>query len=274
MQKLTEIASGRELFVNLTLRELRSKYKRSTLGWLWSLLNPLVTMLTYALVFGIYLRIEPPEGDPSGLHNFAFYLMCGLLAFNFLSNSLTGGMNALVGNGNLVKKVYFPRELLVAANTASWLVSFLIELAVLAVALLFVRNVVLPWIPVLLVLVALQTVFVFGLALMLSVWTVYFRDLEHLVRLGLQVWFFSAPIIVPVHIVRAQLLEERNVDWAWTLYNLNPLTRFVEAYHDLLYNLRMPGLLEWGYLVGVSAAMLVLGFVCFSRFEGRLAEEI
>lgn len=274
MQKLSEITSGRELFLNLTLRELRSKYKRSTLGWFWSLLNPLATMLIYTVVFSFYLKIEPPDGDPSGLHNFAFYLLCGLLPFNFLANSLTGGMGALVGNSNLVKKVYFPRELLVAANTASWLVSFLIELGVLAVALLFVGNVTAPWLPVVLVLVALQTVFVLGLALMFSVWAVYFRDLEHLIGLALQAWFFSAPIIVPVQVVQEELIVKRDWTWAWRLYNLNPLTRFVEAYHDLLYHLRMPGLVDWGYLVLVSAASLLLGAYCFSRFEGRLAEEL
>ena len=90
------------------------------------------------------------------------FLMCGLLPYNFLSNGLNGGMGALIGNGNLVKKVFFPREILVAASTASWLVSFLIELAVLAVALVFFGNVVVLWIPMILVLVALEVVFVHG----------------------------------------------------------------------------------------------------------------
>jgi ABC-type polysaccharide/polyol phosphate export permease len=271
LQKLSEIASGRELFVNLTLRELRGKYKRSTLGWTWSLINPLVTMGTYYLLFSFFLRVEPEVGDPSGLRNFAFFLMCGLLPFTYLSNALTGGMSSLVGNSNLVKKVYFPREILVAAITASWLVSFLIELAVLSVALLFVGNVVLPWIPVILLLVALETAFVLGLALMLAVWTVYFRDLEHLTGLVLQIWFYTAPIILPLYIVKDQLEGHR---WAWVLYNVNPLMRFVEAYHDLLYSLRMPPAWELGYLFVVSAAVLGLGWYVFTRFEGRLAEEL
>lgn len=271
MQKLTEIVSRRELFANLTLRELRSKYKRSALGWTWSLINPLVTMGIYSIVFSFYLRVEPDVGDPSGLHNFAFFLLVGLLPFNYLSNALTGGMNALIGNSNLVNKVYFPREILVAASTASWLVSFLIELALLSVALLFVGNVVLPWLPMVLVLVALQTVFVLGVALVLSVWTVYFRDLEHLVRLALQALFFTAPIIVPLSLIRNSLADIR---WAWWLYNLNPLTRFVEAYHDVFYDLRMPSALDLTYLVVVSAATLLIGYTVFGRFEGRLAEEL
>jgi ABC-2 type transport system permease protein len=271
MQKVSELADSRELFVNLTLRELRGKYKRSVLGWTWSLLNPLATMLIFSLVFSVFLRVEPEVGDPSGLHSFAFFLMCGLLPFNYLGNSLTGAMGSLVANAGLVKKVYFRREVLVGAVTASWLVSFLIELSVLAVALLFVGNVVLPWIPAILVLIALQTAFVLGLALMLSVWTVYFRDLEHFLGIALQAWFYTAPIIVPLTLVRNEIGD---IGWAWTLYNLNPLTRFVEAYHDLLYSLRLPPAGEIAYLVVVSLATLAIGYAVFQRFESRLAEEL
>jgi ABC-type polysaccharide/polyol phosphate export permease len=88
---LAELASHRELFTNLTLRELRGKYKRSALGWTWSLINPLVTMGLYSFVFGFILEVEPEVGDPSGLKNFAFFLMCGLLPYTFLSNGLSGG---------------------------------------------------------------------------------------------------------------------------------------------------------------------------------------
>jgi ABC-2 type transport system permease protein len=136
-EKLTEITSRRELFANLTLRELRSKYKRSVLGWAWSLLNPLTSLLVYSFVFGLIFDVKADPGDPSGMDSFAMFLMCGLLPYTFVSNGLNGGMSALIGNGNLVKKVYFPREILVGAITASWVVSFLIELAVLAIALVF-----------------------------------------------------------------------------------------------------------------------------------------
>jgi ABC-type polysaccharide/polyol phosphate export permease len=268
-EKLTEISSRRELFVNLTLRELRSKYKRSVLGWAWSLLNPLTTLVIYSVVFGVFLKVQPDVGDPSGLHNFAMFLMCGLLPFNFMSNGLNGGMTSLIGNDNLVKKVYFPREILVAAVTASWVVSFLIELAVLACVLVFFGNIVLMWVPMVLVLVAIQVVFVYGLALMLSAAAVYFRDLQHLLGIVLQVWMYSAPIVYPLRLVE----DEVGPGWM-TLYNLNPLTRFVEAYRDLLYDLRFPPVADIAYLVGVAAAALVLGQWVFWRLEGRLAEEL
>lgn len=271
MQALREIASRRELFVNLTLRELRSKYKRSVLGWAWSMLNPLTTLVIYATVFGIFLRVEPDTGDPSGLKNFAMFLMCGLLPYTFLANGLNGGMTSLIGNANLVKKVYFPREILVGATVASWLVSFLIELGVLAVVLAFFGNIVVVWVPVVLLLVAIQTMFVTGLALALAGAAVYFRDLQHLLGLVLQVWLYSAPIVYPVSLVQGEVGTGR---WKITLYNLNPLTRFVEAYRDALYHLRFPPLDHLAYLVGVSIAVLLAGWWVFSRLEGKLAEEL
>lgn len=271
MHKLTEIASRRELFVNLTLRELRSKYKRSLLGWAWSLLNPLTSMLVYAVVFGLILGAQVEVGDPSGLQNFSMFLLCGLLPFNFLSNGLNGGMNSLIGNGNLVNKVYFPREILVAASTASWVVSFLIELAVLAVALVFFGNVVVLWIPVILLLVLLEVVFVFGLALILAGAAVYFRDLQHLLGLVLQVWFYSAPIVYPVQLVQNELGTS---GWKITLYNLNPLVRFVEAFRDVFYDMRFPPLDHIAFLIAIAAASLAAGMAVFGRLEGRVAEEI
>jgi lipopolysaccharide transport system permease protein len=269
--KLHDITSRRELFLNLTLRELRGKYKRSALGWAWSLLNPLVTMATYSFVFGYVLGLRADPGDPSGMDNFAFFLLCGLLPFNYLSNSMNGGMSSLIGNSNLVKKVYFPREVLVAAIVTSWLVSFLIELGLLSVALMIAGNMVLPWLPMVLLVVVLQTMFVLGIALLLAVATVYYRDLEHLVGLALQVWLYSAPIVYPLSFVAGKLDEGT---WGWTIYNLNPLVRFVEVYRDLMYSLRWPSGADMVFLTGVSIAVLAVGYMVFNRLEGRLAEEL
>ncbi len=271
MQKLSEFVSSRELFYNLTLRELRSKYKRTVLGWTWSLLNPLTSMVIYTLVFGVFLGVKPDPAVPSGLDNFTMFLLCGLLPYNFISNGLNGGMGTLIGNGNLVKKVYFPREILVAASTASWVVSFLIELSVLVVALAFFGNIVVLWIPVALVLVALETVFVLGLALMLAAAAVYFRDLQHLLGLLLQVWFYTAPIVYPMSLIQSKLGD---TGWKITLYNLNPLTRFVDAFRDVFFDMRFPALDYLAYITVVSFVSLWLGLVVFGRLQGRMAEEL
>lgn len=271
IEKLTEITSRRELFVNLTLRELRSKYKRSVLGWTWSLLNPLTSLLIYGFVFGLLFGAKAEVGDPSGVDSYAMFLMCGLLPYTFLANGLNGGMTSLTGNGNLVKKVYFPREILVASITASWVVSFLIELSVLAFALVFFGNVVVLWVPMVLLLVVIEVVFVLGLALMLAAAAVYFRDLQHLLGIVLQVWFYSAPIVYPITLVHEELGE---TGWKITLYNLNPLVRFVEAFRDVLYDMRFPPLDHLAYLIAVSFGALLAGVAVFSRLEGKIAEEL
>ena len=165
MATLSELSSSGELMTNLTLRELRGKYKRSVLGWTWSLLNPLATVAIFAVVFRYFLKITVPPGNPSGLSNFALFLVCGLLPWNYLSNGLNGSMGALVGNANLVKKVYFPREALVVSNVASWAYSLLIEFAVMTVVFLVFGNMVLPWLPLVLLMVVLLTVFVLGVSL-------------------------------------------------------------------------------------------------------------
>lgn len=271
MTTVTELSRHRELFANLTLRELRGKYKRSLLGWGWSLLNPIAQMGIYSLVFGYFLKVEPPVGDPSGLHVFAFFLMCGLLPWTFLANGLTNGMDALLVNANLVKKVWFPRELLVGSIVASWGVSFLIELGVLAVVLLVAGNMVIPWLLPVLVVVVVQAAFVLGLSLALSVWSVYLRDLKYLVSIALQMWFYATPIVYPVSVVEDALGDRQAL---LELYRLNPMTRFAEVYRDLLYSLRFPALGTSLYLLGCAAFALVVGMVAFNRLDGRLAEEL
>ncbi|MBA2326431.1 MAG: ABC transporter permease, partial [Actinobacteria bacterium] len=133
---MAEYSQARELAVNLTLRELRGRYKRSVLGWTWSLLNPLASVVIYSIVFSFFLKIEPPVGEPSGLHSFVLFLLCGLLPWNFLSSGANAAMGALVGNGNLIKKVYFPREILVGSAVAAHVITLLIELGVLVVVFL------------------------------------------------------------------------------------------------------------------------------------------
>ena len=274
MKVLSEIATSRDLMVNLTLRELRGKYKRSVLGWSWSLLNPLATMLIFSVVFRLFLKVPVPRGDPSGMKFFAFFLLCGLLPWTFLANGMGGGMGALVQNANLLKKVYFRREILVASNVASWLVSFLIELAVLSVALMIFGNFVLPWLLVVVVLVAIQTTFVLGLALMLSVLNVYFRDTQHLLGILLQLWFYTTPIVYPITLVpRHHDVLGRNIPMR-TIYELNPMVRFIEAFRDCLYNLRLPSPGVVAALLGVSLVTLAAGLAIFRRLEPRLAEEL
>lgn len=274
MTSLAEYAASRELMTNLTLRELRSKYKRSLLGWAWSLLNPLATMLIFTLVFRFFLRIDPPRGSPSGIKNFALFLVCGLLPWNYLTAGVGGSIGNLLANANLVKKTYFPREVLVGSLVASCLVSFLIEMALLLVVLLIFGNMVLPYLPVAILLAVFLTLFVTGLGLIFSVLNVYFRDVQHLVGIMFQVWFYLSPIVYPLTLVPQQSVVFGYTFPSRAIYELNPMVGFVEAFRDVLYDLRMPPTSELIYLVVVSVLVLVAGLSLFNKLEGRLAEEL
>lgn len=274
MTQLEEYIERRELLVNLVLRELRSRYKKSVLGWTWSLLNPISSVVVYTVVFGVFLKIDPPVGEPSGLHSFVIFLLCALVPWNFFANTVSTAIEVLVGNANLIKKVYFPRELLVAASVGALGVTFLIELAVLCGLLLIFGNMALPWIPVVLFLVVLEAVWILGIGLVLATTNVYFRDVRHFLSIALQILFYSAPIVYPIKLVPKykEVLGVR-IPVLW-LYNLNPLARFVEAFRAVLYDLRFP---KWGtilYLVAWSIASLVVGLWVFSKLDARLAEEV
>jgi ABC-type polysaccharide/polyol phosphate export permease len=274
MTRLKEYAGGRELLANLTLRELRGKYKRSFLGWGWSLLNPLASIAIYWLVFGIFLKIDPPTGDPSGLSSFALFLVCGLLPWTFFQMGVESSPDTLISNGNLIKKVYFPREILVVASTASILVNFGIELVVLGVLLLIVGNMVLPWIPVLLVLVAIQFVLVLGLALLLSVLNVYFRDVKHFVSLAMKILFYTVPVVYPLSLVPKHKEVAGMSIPVRQIYELNPLVAMVECYRAVLYDLRFPSFGDFAYFLVWALALFAFGWWVFSKLEPRLAEEV
>ncbi len=274
MAALSEYRGTRELTANLILRELRGRYKRSTLGWGWSLLNPLATIAIYWIVFGQLLKVVPPIGEPSGLQSFVMFMICGLLPFRFLSDGMTQGTDSLLANANLIKKVYFPRELLVVSTIGSLLVSFLIELGVLCVLLLMVGNMVLPWIPVGLLVVALTTCFVLGLGFMLAPMNVYLRDVKHLVNIALQVLFYSAPIVYPISLVpKTSEIMGMSVP-VRAIYELNPLVTMVSVYRAVFYDLRFPPLGDFAYFTAWSVGLLVVGHWVFGRLDRRIAEEV
>jgi len=286
MTVVAEVAGSRELLGNLIQRELRGKYKRSTLGWAWSMINPLALALMYTLVFSVVFKAKLPE-TANGLNSYPLFLLVALLPFNFLSNGITGSMGALVANSNLVKKVYFPREVLIIAQVLSWDVSLFIEFGVLSVALLVVGNMVLPWLPLVVVLVAFQTLFVIGVGLAVSALNVYFRDVQHFVAIFLQLWFYASPVIyeytTQVHdrvlriVPAGQEVPPQhwwNHEWMLWVYKSNPMVGFSNSYHAFLYNLQFPVWTDLVWPAAASVLMLFIGIRVFRKLEPRLAEEL
>ena len=277
MTTLAEYRASRELLGNLTQRELRGKYKRSTLGWAWSLINPLALAVMFTFVFGVVFQARlAPVGntDLEGITAYPLFLLCGLLPWAFLANGVNGGIGALVANSNLVKKVYFPREILLGANTLALLVSLLIEMSVLGVALLLFGNVWLQFLPLILIVIALQAVFVTGIGLLLSALNVYFRDVQHFVGIGLQLWFYATPVIYPITLLDSIANRDFLGVNLLSLYKLNPMTAFVEMYHQMLFFLQWPDWELFLYATFCSFAMLAFGLYVFKKLEPRFAEEL
>jgi ABC-2 type transport system permease protein len=263
---ITVYRSSRELFANLVLRELRSKYKRSVLGWAWSTVNPLAVMVVYTIVFKLFLRIHVPPGDPSGLNVFALWLLCGLLPWTYFQTSVSGSIVSLTSNGNLIKKTYFPRELLPASTVGANLVSHAIEMGLLLVALLAFGNyLALEYLPLTILLMLLMAAFALGFGLVLSSLNVYFRDIEHFMTIVFLVWFYLTPIIYPITEIPARYRS---------VLKLNPMTDASLCFRATLYDGRFPPWLQLGYFVAWVVVMVVVGLFVFSKLEGRLAEEL
>jgi ABC-type polysaccharide/polyol phosphate export permease len=271
MSSASELFARRELLWNLTLRELRGRYKRSILGWGWSLLNPIAFMLIYSFAFSLVLRATPDAGDPSGLTSYALFLMCGLLPWTFFSVAVSASLTSIVDNAALVGKVAFPREHLVVSAVVAGLFTLGVELLVLSVALLIVGNMVLPWIPLVVVTSLLVGVFASGFGLALAAANVYFRDISYLWTIALQGWFFSTPIVYPPGLAKEQLADYPVL---LRVYNDLPMAVVVRIYRNLMYDLRMPRLVDYGLLGVYAVAALLLGWWIFDRLEDRFAEEL
>ena len=262
-----------DLLVNLTLRDLRSKYKRSALGWTWSVLNPLVAVVVYSAVFSVFLRIQPTTGDPSGLRSYAVFLLVTLLPWQFHVTSLTEATRSITANGPLITKIWFPRWVLPTSAVLARFLTLLVEMAVLLLLIAVLEgHFAFTWIPVVLMLMALQLLFTVGLALMVSAANVYFRDVQHFLGVALAPWMFLTPILYPLNMVPADR-EFLGIGYR-TLYQLNPMVSWAEAYRNALYDLRFPSAERWLAIVVATAGVLTVGFRIFRRLEPRMAEEV
>lgn len=270
MSYISELVSSRELLANLTIREVKGKYRRTVFGQLWSLINPLATMLVYTIVFSFIFRARVVTGDPSGITIYPLWLMCGLLPWMFFTRVVNGGMSSIVANGSLIKKVYFPRIALPLSTVGSVGFTWLIEMGVLSLALLVFGSHLLPWLPLLVLMMALLALFAAGFAMLFSIVNVYFRDMQHLVSIVLQMWMYLTPIIYPISLVEEA--SAKHGSWILTVYRLNPMERFVEVFRNFLYDNRWPDPTDFVFCFAAAAVMFAVGFLAFSKNEKKLAE--
>lgn len=258
MKRLKEIGEYRDMIINMARRELRGKYEKSVLGFLWSFLSPLFQIIIYNVVFTRVFH--------NGIHNYYIYLMTGILPWTFFAEAFGQGSGVIIGNADMVKKIYFPREVLVISEVLAKLVNLLFSFVVMAVFLIVSRTGFSIHIILLPLIVALEFGFCLGCALLVSSLTVYFRDLEYIVNVVLMAWIWGTPIMYETGVV---------VDPFFRLVlKINPMTGIIQCYHRILYYHQFPLTEEWLIPLIWAIGFLTAGYVVFARLNKHFAEEL
>jgi len=256
-RSLSEFLSFKDLIRNLVGRDFKTRYKRSYLGILWSLFNPLLMILVYTFAFDYIMKIR--------VKTFPMFFMCGYLPWSYFSASIMTSFASLSDSGYLIKAVYFPREILPLSVVLSCLLHFLITF-IFVFPVLFLYRYSPQWtyfsLPAIII---LQTVFIFGLSLFVSSIHVFFRDLRYILDVILMGWFWLTPIVYP-----ATLIPERFLFF----YKLNPVTAFVTAYRNALLDGVWTTPKYWIAMMVAAAGSLALGYLPYLRIRRTLAEEI
>ena len=265
--RLTELWRYRELVRNLVLRDLKARYKNSVLGFVWSLLNPLLMMLVFTVVFTVML--------PTNIDRFPVFILCGILPWNWFSGSVGGAIHTIVGNATLIKKVYFPREALPLSLILSNAVNFLLALTVLFPLMLAFHTPLTPWLLFLPLLIVIQAIFTLGVALILSTINVFFRDTAVIMEVVLQAWFFLTPVVYDMKVLpEHKLIAGYDIEVRRLAYILNPMGSLIANYRDILYWGLPPGLDFLLRTAVTSLIVLFLGYLLFSHFAPQFGEEV
>jgi len=255
---LPDLWAHRELLYFLMWRDVKVRYKQTALGAAWAIIQPLITMVIFTYFFGMLARM-PTEGVPSPI-----FFYTGLLVWSFFSNGVTNGANSLIGNTNLIRKIYFPRLLIPAAAVGAGLLDFAIASA-LMIGLLAYYGFALTWsFLMLLPLVALTTMLSLGVGVLFSALNVKYRDVRYALPFLIQIWMFVSPIIYP-----SSLIPQ---DKRWIMM-LNPVSGIVEGFRASLFGQRFHWM-SLGYSTLFSIVLLVCAAFSFKRMERTFAELI
>ena len=257
MNVFRELYNYRELLKTNIKKEIRGKYKGSWLGILWTFLNPLLMLAVYAFVFPYILRVK--------VENYTIFMIVALIPWNLFTTAIQNGTNSVTQNGAILKKVYFPREIIPISVVCAGLINFLISCFIILLFVIFGGvgvSINLVWLPLI---ALIQSVFSLGLLLILSAINVYVKDIQYLVQFLVNLVFYGTPILYST-----AMFPEK---YRWILY-LNPLAHMLDAYRAIFYYKTMPDLQSLGIVGGVSFVVLVLGYAIFKKLEKGFAEEV
>lgn len=258
MKTLKEIYAYREMIRSLVKKDLRSRYKGSVLGFLWTFLNPLLQLLVYTLVFSVIMR--------SGIEIYYMFLFVALIPWIFFASSLTAGSSCILAQKDLVKKIYFPRVVLPIAHVTTcfvnMLLSFVVVFAAVVVSGIGINFTAICYLPIIML---VEYILALGFALLTSAITVYCRDLEYILGIVTMAWQFLTPIMYAIDMVPESL---------YPVFYANPMTSVIIAYRDILYYKQIPEIdtLLNATLLGIL--VLIIGSLTFNKLQKHFAEEL
>lgn len=254
---LKELYKYRQLLKSNIRKEIRGKYKGSFLGVLWSFVNPLLSVLVYAIVFPLVLKNTQPH--------YVTYLIIGIIPWTFFTTSISQGTTTVLVNGGIIKKVYFPREILPISVVSSALVNFLISCIIILIFLIFSGIGFSYYIFLLPLIAVVQYIVILGIVFITSAINVYIRDAEYIINFFVNMLFYATPILYSSDLFP--------VKFRWIL-NLNPMAVIINSYRDILYYKQLPNMFSLGILFIVGIIILLFGIVIFKKLEKGFAEEV
>ena len=258
MKLLKEIWNYREMIYSLVRRDIRGRYKGSILGVLWMLVDPLCQLIIYTVVFSFIL--------PSGIDKFYLFLFVALVPWIFFNQCMTGGSTIILANQDMIKKIYFPREIIPISYTISNLVNMLLSFIAVFVVVIVSKTPLSPVSLIFLPLVILNEFFLsLGMILLTCGINVYFRDVQYILNVISLGWMYLTPILYP----RTLIPEPYN-----QLFYFNPLTVIIESYRDILYYGQVPDMKKLLLSLLCSFIIMLIGFFCFGHLKKHFAEEL
>ena len=257
MNIIRDLYNYRELLKTNIKKDIGGKYKHSFLGILWSFINPLLQITVYAFVFQVILK--------SNIENYAVYLCCGLIPWQFFSSIVLRGASTMVDNGNIIKKVYFPREILPISLVSSECINFIISTTIILGFVIFAGIGLSKYIIIYFLILFIQYIVSIGVAFITSSITVYFRDLQHILGIVIQLLFYGTPIVYSIDAV------PENLKW---VVKLNPMSYIIEGYRAIFYNKTLPNFYDLGKSFIVGIILCIIGYIVFKKLEKRFAEEL
>lgn len=258
INRLKQIFSYSDMVGSLVRRELRGKYKGSALGFLWTFINPLCQILVYIVVFSMIVR--------NNLENFYVYMIVGMIPWLFFDSSLRQGAGSIRYQGDMIKKIYFPREVLplacVTSNFVNMILCFVIVFSVIFISGIGLSLKALLFLPLVM---GIEYLLALGFSLIVSAGTVYFKDLEHITSVILMAWIYGTPIMYSIDII------PENIKW---FFKLNPMTAIIESYHRILYARQLPTGKDLLYSAVFAIVLLIIGELIFAKLDDNFAEEL